>query len=237
MNFLNFHTHRLAHVGETALCSCSPHEFVGKYGVGAANGAIAAPGAVPESEGSGESGTTFFSLGIHPWKAAEADGADWEQLQRLVRLPVVRAMGEVGMDVCCTVPRDVQCEVFRRQVLLAEELRKPLFVHCVRMADEVLAVRRQTAARQPWIWHGFRGGPQQLEQFLRHGFYFSFGLRHRAESLAACPAERLLLETDEANTDIRLVYETAAALRGVSLQALLGQMQANFQALFGASGD
>lgn len=244
MNWLNFHTHRLAHIGETALCSCSPDEFPERLRARAAGGAcVAVPvkGPVPEqaadtATGVDGAGVTFFSLGIHPWYAAAAVAADWECLHRNAGLSAVLAVGEAGMDACRAVPLEVQRAAFRRQAVLAEEVRKPLLVHCVHMADEVLAVRRAIGARQPWIWHGFRGKPQQMEQLLRHGFYFSFGSRRRDDSLTACPADRLLLETDDKDVGIRQVYEDVAALRGLSLQVLLGQMQANFRALFAKAG-
>lgn len=215
MLLLNFHTHRLSVPGETALCSAAPADFAALL--------LADAG-----------GTTRFSLGFHPWRAAGLTEADWEALRRALRHPAVCAVGEAGLDRCCPVAPEVQREVFRRQILWAEEARLPMVLHVVRAVDDVLALRRLTGARQPWVWHGFRGGPWQMEQLLRHGFWFSFGPSHRAESLARCPADRLLLETDEARTPVADLYRTAAALRGIAPDELARQLRRNFGTLFPA---
>ncbi len=219
MCFLNFHTHRLSFADETVVCSCQPAEFPLRLEAASAAGRIS-------------EGATFFSVGIHPWKAGEISPSDWAGLERALSHPAVVAVGEAGLDACCVVPLAVQQEVFYRQVILSEKMRKPLFLHCVRRVDDVLAVRRRTEARQPWIWHGFRGGPRQMEQLLKQDFYFSFGTRYRPESLKLCPADRMLLETDEAGCSVRSVYEAAAGLRGCSPGQLLHRMRENFHVLF-----
>ena len=82
------------------------------------------------------------------------------------------------------------------------------------------------------MWHGFRGKPEQLHQLLGHGFYVSFGVKHNAESLAQCPAERLFLETDQEDTPIAPLYEHAAHVRNTTVEALQQQLWQNANTLF-----
>ncbi len=170
------------------------------------------------------------SWGIHPWKVGEPPFlCPLDEQQRRALL----AIGECGLDSLCGTSLDLQREAFRQCIALSETLQKPLIVHCVRQMDPCLQMRRQTGATQPWIWHGFRGSEARMNRLLAAGFYLSFGFRHRPDALAACPADRLLLETDDDPRSIATLYELVAACRDISVSELCQQMQANWQRLFG----
>ena len=139
-------------------------------------------------------------------------------------------IGECGLDRLCATPYDLQLTAFEAQIALSEELCRPIILHCVRALDDVLRLKRGTT--QPWIWHGFRGKPQQLQQLLDHGFYVSFGFRHHADSLRACPSDRLFLETDDTPSPIAPLYATAANLRATTDDELRGRLWDNVNALF-----
>jgi len=162
--------------------------------------------------------------GIHPWTLAVPDRTP---------LPSDVAIGECGLDRLCSTSYEEQVEAFRRCITESERLQKPLFLHCVRAVDDCLRLRSELGARQPWVWHGYRGSPEQLNQLLSHGFLFSFGFRFNRQSLMACPADHLLLETDEDPRPVSVLYEQMAAIREVSVQELIRQMQQNFLRIFG----
>ncbi len=214
MSYLNFHTHRPSLRHECAVQCLSPHRF---------------------EQRQDSPFLTYYAVGIHPWQAHQADEAEFECLTRAVQHPAVVAVGEVGLDRACSVPYEVQLEVFRRQALLAEQCHKPLVLHCVRAVDDVLAVRKALKARQPWIWHGFRGGDTQLRALLPHGFYFGFGGHYRAEALAACPLSRLLPETDESPGGIELHYRGLAQQLNLSVHQLQQTTESTFRELFPAA--
>lgn len=118
-------------------------------------------------------------------------------LEELVRHPQVLAVGEVGLDKLADAPMDLQVEVFRRQACLAEEVGKPLVIHLVKAVDELLKVKRDLRPSNPWIIHGFRGKAALAEEYLKHGFYLSFGEKYQEAALCRVPADRLFIETDE----------------------------------------
>ena len=134
-------------------------------------------------------------------------------------------MGECGLDRLCATPYDLQLAAFKAQIALSEELQSPLILHCVRALDDVLRLKRGTT--QPWIWHGFRGKPQQLQQLLDHGFYISFGFRHNVDSLRQCPSDRLFFETDDLPAPIVPLYAIAAQLRNTTPEVLCEQVWKN----------
>lgn len=162
--------------------------------------------------------------GIHPWQA-DAEMAVPDRLD-------VLAIGECGLDALRGPSLQRQEEVFARQIALSEQLSLPLVIHCVKALDRLLALRRQSHARQPWLFHGFRGKPQQLRSLLDAGFFVSFGFLYNAESLRLCPSDRLCLETDTTPRPISELYGKVAAERGYTLEQLCTEMAANYRTFY-----
>lgn len=129
---------------------------------------------------------------------------------------LIKAIGECGIDKLSTCPLTTQIQVFEQHVHLSEQYRLPLIIHCVRAMDELLEVRRRLSPTQPWIWHGFRGKPQQLQQLLRAGLYISFGFKYNKESLLACPPDRMFLETDTNPRSVQELYDEISSFKEVS---------------------
>ena len=162
--------------------------------------------------------------GIHPWRADEAfvspDLAD--------RI----AIGECGLDGLRGPSMEVQEKVFLEQIVLSEQHEKPLVIHCVKAIDRLLQLRRERHPAMPWMFHGFRGKPQQLHSLLDAGFFVSFGFRFNEESLRLCPLERLMLETDEGERPIAELYNNVAEVRGIDVSSLCIAMAENYLAFF-----
>jgi TatD DNase family protein len=146
------------------------------------------------------------TVGVHPHDAAKAAPETWQRLETLLAHPKVVAVGEIGLDYHYDFsPRDVQHEVFIRQLRIAAEHRKPIVIHTREAWDDTMALLEQYWAPHglPGIMHCFTGNTAQAEQSLALGFYLSFGgvvtfpkatdLHHAAR---AVPLHRILLETD-----------------------------------------
>lgn len=137
-----------------------------------------------------------YSIGIHPWNAADATPEAWATLERLARSPRVMAIGEAGLDTLRGPELATQEEAFIRQARLAEQVEKPLIIHAVHTIPQLIALRKRLKPRQRWIIHGFRGKPALAQELLRHGFDLSIGPQHNPDTLAEIPADRLFRETD-----------------------------------------
>ena len=169
----------------------------------------------------------YRSFGIHPCRI-EVDGEEqWKALRQYVELPSCVAIGEAGLDRLATCSMERQIGLFERQAHLAEELSKPLIIHCVRAWEELIACRKAIRPKQPWLIHGFRGKAPLANQLLRQGFYLSFGYYFQPEAARAAWPERLFLETDEASVPIQVVYARVAEALAIDLQALCDQIQRN----------
>lgn len=177
----------------------------------------------------------LLGSGLHPFDVGEAPEKDW--LEALLALPELRFVGEIGLHRPSSHPWARQMEWLDIQLSAAQQLHKPVVLHCVHAAAEILACRRKYPSIPVWMIHGFRGKPQQARQWTAQGFYLSFGPRFNSESLKACPPDRLLLETDAETPgrmpEISAVYQQAAAVLSVPLPELERQVADNVRAFTG----
>ena len=174
---------------------------------------------------------TIDTVGIHPWHALEADISVVE-----AAVAEVDAVGEIGMDFACDVPKEVQMAIFRAQLTLAERHKKAVVLHCVRAFEEVVKVLSEYRLRAV-IFHGFVGSVEQAQRAVAQGFYLSFGERtfrspKTIEALRFTPLSRIFVETDESTTPIEEIYARIAELRGISTAELIAATEENFRRIF-----
>ena len=154
----------------------------------------------------------YFSVGIHPWDADRFQPSWLDKLNILLNYQQVVAIGECGLDKNSEAAMNNQLEVFERQIILSEIAYKPLIIHCVGCFNELMELRGKHSPSQAWIIHGFRGKPELAQQLLKAGFYLSYGEKHNAESVAATPPDRLLIETDDSGKELEEVAAAVAAV-------------------------
>ena len=174
---------------------------------------------------------TIETVGIHPWHAANCDLAEVEK-----HAPSADAIGEIGLDYACDVPREVQTAVLRAQLTLAEQLEKPVVLHCVRAFEEVMKIVADYRLKAV-IFHGFIGSKEQAQRALAQGYFLSFGERtfhspKTIEALRITPLSQLFAESDESPTPIEEIYSKIADLRGVSTEDLDAAANSNFAKIF-----
>ena len=206
----DIHTHCQPEVPGEAIVNCFPETFV------------------PQLEG-------WYSVGIHPWYITSSTVSLAEKkrcLEELLYHPQVLAMGEAGLDKLADASLPLQREVFEYQARLAEETDKPLVIHLVKAVDELLKLKQKIRPVKPWIIHGFRGKAALAEEYLRHGFYLSFGEKYQEEALCIMPSERLFIETDESTVSVDTLYERAAILRKTPLEELRRTIRKNVSEIF-----
>lgn len=141
----------------------------------------------------------LYSTGIHPWYAAEATPAILSLIEeRAAADPAIVAIGEAGLDRLRGPSLALQTKVFEAQAMMAERLGLPLIIHAVRTIPEILSIHRRLRPSVPWIFHGFRSGPEAAAQILRRpGTLISLGTRHNPAIIPIIPPDRLLRETDD----------------------------------------
>ncbi|MEO5936873.1 MAG: TatD family hydrolase [Terriglobales bacterium] len=154
----------------------------------------------------------FATVGIHPHEAKLATEDDFRELAELAKHPKVIAWGEIGLDYYYDhSPREVQQEVFIRQMTQASEAKLPIVIHCRPSDnsedawDETLALLSKCWAptKMGGILHCFTGSLRHAEAAVDMGFLISFSgnvtfpkaanIREAAQQL---PLNNILIETD-----------------------------------------
>ena len=199
----------------------------------------------------------YASVGVHPHDAKLYDDAAESHLKELVRSSKkVIAWGEIGLDYYYDhSPRDVQREVFVRQIRTARELGLPIIIHSRDADDETVEILTRECSYNGFrgIMHCFGGTAAMAEALMPLGFYISFAGNvtfKKADNLRdaarVVPLDRLLIETDcpfltpvpfrGKRNEPAYVAHTAAFLAdfyGVALEDLARQTTQNFLELFG----
>lgn len=162
----------------------------------------------------------YAACGVHPHEAAGVRDQESGELRGLIKDERCVAVGEIGLDYHYDFsPREVQRDVFRRQLELARELNMPVIVHDREAHKDTLQILRAFYSPRPdscslmpdslipdsspGVMHCFSGCLEFAREILALGFYLSFGgsvtfknARRPLAVAAAIPLERLLLETD-----------------------------------------
>ncbi len=172
----------------------------------------------------------LYSMGIHPCNIPENWKENAEIVREALRKHQIAAVGECGFDRTSSFPIEMQKEVFDTLSQISAEANSPIIIHCVRAADVLMQYSNRMPAPGMWILHGFRGKPAAMHQLLNAGFSISFGQHFNAESLKACPAERIFVETDTASHDVLTeTYRRCREMRGEKIET---DIERNFVRLF-----
>ena len=148
----------------------------------------------------------YTAIGTHPHDARLYNDRAEEKIKSLVQNERVIAWGEIGLDFHYdNSPRDVQVEVFKRQLRAARECELPVIIHTREAESETIEVLRSeyAGAERGGIFHCFSGSLELAQEALDLGFMISFSgiltfktaddLREVARHV---PLARLLIETD-----------------------------------------
>lgn len=203
----------------------------------------------------------YATIGIHPHEARLADEASYRDLEKLATHPKVIAWGEIGLDYYYDhSPREVQKEVFTRQMELAGGAKLPIVIHC-RPSDgsdnaweDCLGMIHEQWALKGigGILHCFTGNWTQAKRALDMGFLISFAgnvtfpnARQIRDAALEVPLDRMLIETDSPylapvphrgkRNEPAFVKETArklGELRGLSTEEMGEQTSRNFYNFF-----
>ncbi|HEY4293839.1 TatD family hydrolase [Luteibacter sp.] len=151
-------------------------------------------------------GRLFATAGVHPHHAIDYDDRTDAQLRELAREPEVLAVGETGLDYNRNYsPRDVQRDVFERQLEIAVEMGKPLFLHQRDAHHDFLAILKRYRDRVPAaVVHCFTDTGEALRDYLDLDCHIGITGwicderrgAHLRELVRTIPANRLMLETD-----------------------------------------
>jgi TatD DNase family protein len=190
--------------------------------------------------------------GRHPHKTEGFDAAGAEEIERAAADPLVRAIGETGLDYFRDyAPRDDQRRAFEAQLDVAGKTGLPVVIHTRTAEQDTFAILAERAAHLTVILHCF-SAPERIAECVERGYFCSFAgnvtypknqeLQAAARDL---PADRILVETDspylspqpvrgKPNEPANVVSTAGfvADLRGVGYAELESTVEENARRLF-----
>lgn len=203
----------------------------------------------------------YATIGIHPHEAKLADQAAFDRMEKIASRPKVIAWGEIGLDYYYDhSPRELQREVFAKQMELARAPKLPIVIHCrpsdhnedawndcLRMISE-----QWSSSGLGGVMHCFTGNTEQAKRSLDMGFMISFAgnvtfpkAQHIRDAALTVPMDRMLIETDSPflapiphrgkrnePAFVREVARQIGELRGLSAEDVGRQTSQNFQRFF-----
>jgi TatD DNase family protein len=151
-------------------------------------------------------GKLWTTAGVHPHHAIDYDDATDEALREWMSDPLVRAVGETGLDYNRNYsPRDVQLRAFERQLKIAVDVQKPLFLHQRDAHGDFVALLRRYRDKVPAaVVHCFTDSAEALRDYLALDCHIGITGwicderrgTHLRELVREIPSNRLMLETD-----------------------------------------
>ncbi|GGJ75882.1 TatD DNase family protein [Anoxybacillus voinovskiensis] len=197
----------------------------------------------------------YAAVGWHPVDAVDMTDEDLYMLEQLAAHPKVVALGEMGLDYYWDKsPKDVQKDVFRKQIALAKKVKLPIIIHNREATADILTILQEENAQEVGgIMHCFTGSVEVAKQCIAMNFYISFGgpvtfknAKKPKEVAKEIPLEHLLIETDcpyltphpfrgkrNEPSYVKYVAEAIAELKGISVEEVARQTTENAKKLFG----
>ena len=199
-------------------------------------------------------GFVYAAVGIHPENCGDFEPDMIDRLRQMAKNPRVVAIGEIGLDYYWAEnpPRELQQEVLRRQLRLAEELGLPVIIHDRDAHGDTLEIVREFP-RVRGVFHCFAGSAEMARELIKMGWMLSFNgavtfknAKKAPEVIAAVPLEKLMIETDapyltpvphrgERNDSsyVRLVAEKIAQIKGLTPEEVEKATWENGRRFFG----
>jgi TatD DNase family protein len=203
----------------------------------------------------------YATIGIHPHEARLANESAYQKMEQLARHSKVIAWGEIGLDYYYDhSPREVQKDVFVKQMNLAAAAKLPIVIHCrpsensENAWDDCLSLIREHWASRGLggILHCFTGKWSHAKAALDMGFMISFAgnvtfpkAQQIRDAASEVPLDRILIETDcpylapipyrGKRNEPAYVIETArklGELRDMTSEAIGQQTSRNFYNFF-----
>ncbi len=182
----------------------------------------------------------YAVVGWHPVDAIDCTDEDLQWIEELASHPKVVAIGETGLDYHWDKsPKEIQQQVFRKQIQLAQRVNLPLVIHNRDATEDVVKIlQEEHAEKTGGVMHCFGGSVETAKTCIDMNFMISLGgpvtfknAKKPKEVAMEIPLEWLMIETDapylaphphrgKRNEPglVPLVAEEIARLKGVSIE-------------------
>lgn len=199
----------------------------------------------------------YAVVGIHPHDASSYNEEIEKELIELSKNKKVMAIGEIGLDYYYdNSPRDIQMEVFKKQIELAAKLNLPIVIHSRDAHKDTFDTLKEAHEKYPdmrVLIHCYSSSVEMMREYMKLGFYIALGgavtFKNSVipkEVAKEVPLNRLLLETDSPYMApvplrgkrnepmfVKYVVEEIASLRGINVEEVIEETSKNTKEFYG----
>ena len=193
----------------------------------------------------------YGAIGIHPEEINKINEGSFKFIEENINNPKIVAIGEIGLDYYWVKDnKDVQKEVFRRQLDLATKYNKPVIIHSRDSIQDTYDILKQYKLKGSM--HCFNSSIEMAREFIKLGYMIGIGgvvtfknAKNLVDVVKQLDLENILLETDSPyltpepyrgkRNNPSMVYFVAkkiSELKNVKLEEILSKTSHNAISLF-----
>lgn len=195
----------------------------------------------------------YGAVGIHPDEAGTLTEEHMSEMERLLDLEKIVAVGEIGLDYYWdNESHDVQKKWFIRQLELAKRKDMPVIIHSREAAADTMEIMRGYASGMRAVIHCYSYSVEMAREYVKMGYYIGIGgvvtfknAKKLVNVVKEIPLTSIVLETDcpylapvpyrgKRNSSLYLPYvaEKIAEIKGVSIEEVVRQTEENSRMLY-----
>ena len=195
----------------------------------------------------------YGAIGVHPDEVGTLTEEHMAQMERLLDLEKIVAVGEIGLDYYWdNESHDIQKKWFIRQLELARKKAMPVIIHSREAAADTMEIMREYAAGMRAVIHCYSYSVEMAEQYVKMGYYIGIGgvvtfknSKKLKNVVKEIPLTSIVLETDcpylapepyrgRRNSSLYLPYvaEKIAEIKNVSTEEVIRQTEENSRKLY-----
>lgn len=196
----------------------------------------------------------YGAVGIHPHEVKDTSDEELEKLKEIAGTnDKIVAIGEIGLDYYYDFsPREIQKELFIKQLNIARDLKLPVIIHSRDAMGDTYDILSKFKGEVVGVMHCYSGSFDMAKRFIDLGYYISLGgpvtfknAKTPKEVAKNVDLERLLIETDSPYLapepvrgkrnepkNVNYVAEMIASLRGMTKEEIIDVTYMNALKLF-----
>jgi TatD DNase family protein len=196
----------------------------------------------------------YAVVGWHPVDAIDCTEVDLKWIEELSAHPKVVGIGETGLDYYWDKsPKEIQQDVFRKQIRLAKKVNLPIIIHNRDATEDVLRILKEEDAKTTGgVMHCFSGSVETARESIEMNFMISLGgpvtfknAKKPKQVAELISLDHLMIETDapylaphpyrgkrNEPSYVPLVAEEIARLKGISVEEVAQATTRNAEKFF-----
>ena len=196
----------------------------------------------------------YAAVGVHPSYVDQTTEQVFDEIEKMCIFPKTVAVGEIGLDYHWDDShRELQKEVFKRQLELAKKTDLPVVIHSRDSAKDTFDILKENRVDEiGGVMHCYSYGVELAKEYLKLGMFFGIGgvatfknAKKLKEVIEFLPLESIVLETDcpylapepfrgKRNSSIYIKYvaDAVADIKGVSTEYIIKKTSENANLLY-----